>query len=157
MRRVHLAIHPIQVEAVAWVSGLKDLLKRPASLIALWQYLRFADRCARGRAPVYPLGDLPDFSDSRPCWPNPPPRRFPGGDRARSLDRSPSLEIDHRLGRMAAPRHDSLHHHRKGTAQSAGRRLPPTLLQRPAESPAIPFVFYLIKLVWPMNLGIDYG
>lgn len=36
------AIHPIQVEAVAWVTGLKDVLCGLLSLVALWQYVRFA-------------------------------------------------------------------------------------------------------------------
>ena len=33
-------IHPLQVEAVAWVSGLKDVLCGWWSLVAVWQYLR---------------------------------------------------------------------------------------------------------------------
>src|SRR5207248_1057390 len=33
------AIHPVQVEAVAWVSGAKDLLAGALSLAALWMYL----------------------------------------------------------------------------------------------------------------------
>jgi tetratricopeptide (TPR) repeat protein len=32
-------IHPLQVEAVAWVSGLKDVLSGWWALVALWQYL----------------------------------------------------------------------------------------------------------------------
>jgi Tfp pilus assembly protein PilF len=32
-------LHPLQVEAIAWVSGLKDVLSGCLSLIALWQYL----------------------------------------------------------------------------------------------------------------------
>ncbi|HEY2585510.1 MAG TPA: tetratricopeptide repeat protein [Tepidisphaeraceae bacterium] len=36
------AIHPLQVEAVAWVTGLKDVLCGLLSLVALWQYVRFA-------------------------------------------------------------------------------------------------------------------
>jgi protein O-mannosyl-transferase len=34
------AVHPIQVEAVAWVSGLRDLLAGAFSLLAIWIYLR---------------------------------------------------------------------------------------------------------------------
>ena len=33
------AVHPLQVEAVAWVSGLKDVLCGCVALLALWQYL----------------------------------------------------------------------------------------------------------------------
>ncbi|MGE5303900.1 MAG: tetratricopeptide repeat protein [Alphaproteobacteria bacterium] len=36
------ALHPVQVEAVAWVTGLKDLLAGCLSLVSIWQYLHFA-------------------------------------------------------------------------------------------------------------------
>lgn len=36
------AIHPVQVEAVAWVTGMKDLLCGLLSLLSLWQYVLFA-------------------------------------------------------------------------------------------------------------------
>lgn len=36
------AIHPLQVEPVAWVTGMKDLLCGMFSLLALWQYVLFA-------------------------------------------------------------------------------------------------------------------
>jgi protein O-mannosyl-transferase len=36
------AIHPVQVEPVAWVTGMKDVLCGALSMIALWQYVRFA-------------------------------------------------------------------------------------------------------------------
>lgn len=36
------ALHPVQVEPVAWVSGMKDLLGGLLSLLALWQYLCYA-------------------------------------------------------------------------------------------------------------------
>ena len=35
------ALHPIQVEPVAWATGLKDVLSGLLSLIALWQYVTF--------------------------------------------------------------------------------------------------------------------
>lgn len=34
------AVHPVQVEAVAWVTGLKDVLSGFFVLLALWQYLK---------------------------------------------------------------------------------------------------------------------
>ncbi|MBW2427940.1 MAG: hypothetical protein JRF56_03205, partial [Deltaproteobacteria bacterium] len=37
------AIHPIQVEPVAWVAGFKDVLFGLLSLVALWHYLRYVD------------------------------------------------------------------------------------------------------------------
>ena len=36
------AMHPLQVEAVAWVAGLKDVLCGSLSFVAIWQYLRYA-------------------------------------------------------------------------------------------------------------------
>ena len=36
------ALHPLQVEPVAWVTGMKDLLGGFFSLLAVWQYLHFA-------------------------------------------------------------------------------------------------------------------
>src|SRR6516165_218968 len=36
------ALHPIQVEAVAWVTGFKDVLCGCLSCVAVWQYLRYA-------------------------------------------------------------------------------------------------------------------
>lgn len=37
------ALHPLQVETIAWASGLKDLLCGTFSLLALWQYVWAAD------------------------------------------------------------------------------------------------------------------
>ena len=36
------ALHPVQVESVAWVAGMKDVLCGMFSLLALWQYVQFA-------------------------------------------------------------------------------------------------------------------
>jgi protein O-mannosyl-transferase len=36
------ALHPLQVEPVAWVTGMKDVLSGFLSLVALWQYVLFA-------------------------------------------------------------------------------------------------------------------
>ncbi|MFQ5561363.1 MAG: tetratricopeptide repeat protein, partial [Nitrospinota bacterium] len=38
------AIHPLQVEAVSWVTGMKDLLSGTLVLFALWQYILWSDR-----------------------------------------------------------------------------------------------------------------
>ena len=39
---VLFAVHPVQVEPVAWVAGMKDVLCGALSMIALWQYVLFA-------------------------------------------------------------------------------------------------------------------
>ncbi len=36
------ALHPLQVEPVAWITGMKDVLAGMMSLVAVWQYLCFA-------------------------------------------------------------------------------------------------------------------
>ncbi|MBN2161215.1 MAG: tetratricopeptide repeat protein [Spirochaetes bacterium] len=36
------AIHPVQVESVAWVTGIKDVFSGFFSLVAIWQYLLYA-------------------------------------------------------------------------------------------------------------------
>ena len=35
------AVHPVQVESVGWVSGLKDVLAGSLALMSLWQYVRW--------------------------------------------------------------------------------------------------------------------
>ncbi|MDB5354011.1 MAG: Tetratricopeptide 2 repeat protein [Phycisphaerales bacterium] len=43
------ALHPVQVEPVAWLSGMKDLLCGCFSLLAIDQYILFAQQNARAR------------------------------------------------------------------------------------------------------------
>lgn len=44
------ALHPLQVESVAWATGMKDLLSGLLSLIALWEYVRFAQADLRAHS-----------------------------------------------------------------------------------------------------------
>jgi Tfp pilus assembly protein PilF len=55
------ALHPMQVEAVAWVAGMKTPLSGFFALWAAWHYLRFADR--RDEEP--PAASLPSSPGSR--------------------------------------------------------------------------------------------
>ena len=41
------ALHPVQVESVAWVAGMKDLLCGAFCVAAFWQYVLFAQRPGR--------------------------------------------------------------------------------------------------------------
>lgn len=52
------ALHPIQVEAVSWISGMKDVLSGTFSLAAVWAYLVFATTESRRRRWFYGLGIL---------------------------------------------------------------------------------------------------
>jgi hypothetical protein len=47
------AVHPLQVESVAWASGMKDLLAALLSLVAIDQYIRSIDTSGRARAMHY--------------------------------------------------------------------------------------------------------
>jgi Flp pilus assembly protein TadD len=44
------AVHPLQVEAVAWVTGFKDVLYGFLSCVAIWQYLDYASRSVEAAA-----------------------------------------------------------------------------------------------------------
>jgi hypothetical protein len=44
------ALHPLQTEPVAWASGMKDLLCGLFALIAIWQYVVFAQSDPKNRA-----------------------------------------------------------------------------------------------------------
>jgi protein O-mannosyl-transferase len=43
------ALHPLQVESVAWVTGRKDILCALFCFLGLWLYVRYAERPSRGR------------------------------------------------------------------------------------------------------------
>lgn len=42
------ALHPLQVEPVAWITGMKDVLCGVLSLVAVWQYMRYAQARSEG-------------------------------------------------------------------------------------------------------------
>ncbi len=42
------ALHPLQVEPVAWVTGMKDVLCGLLSLVAVWQYMQYARARSEG-------------------------------------------------------------------------------------------------------------
>lgn len=46
------AVHPVQVEAVAWVTGMKDLLSGVFFLLALNQYVRCLEKDPGGKLPL---------------------------------------------------------------------------------------------------------
>ena len=46
------ALHPLQVEPVAWVTGMKDVLSGCFSLLAIWQYLLYSKTRISLAAPV---------------------------------------------------------------------------------------------------------
>jgi Flp pilus assembly protein TadD len=46
------AVHPIQTEAVAWATGMNELLFGFFALLTLWSYLAFAEASRKGRRPA---------------------------------------------------------------------------------------------------------
>lgn len=54
-------VHPVQVEPVAWVSGLKDVLAAFFALVAVWQYVSAIDDSL----------DEPTTETTNPPWRNP--------------------------------------------------------------------------------------
>ncbi|HJP18194.1 MAG TPA: tetratricopeptide repeat protein [Nitrospinota bacterium] len=53
------SLHPIQVEAVAWITGMKDLLSGLFSLIAIWQYLEYVHK--KHRLPDKKFGEKHNY------------------------------------------------------------------------------------------------
>ena len=145
------AVHPVQVESVAWVSGMKDLLCGLFSILAVWQYAAWAKASGHWRFTLatmaYVLAML-----SKPTAMVVP---------------AIALVLD-------------LAFNRRGLWRSVSAVLPWLVLAIPcvivaqwaqpapqswAMSPkwARPLfatdalAFYLFKLVWPATLGFDYG
>jgi hypothetical protein len=148
------AVHPIQVEAVAWASGLKDVLAGCLALLALQQYLAFAidhDRSGAGWSYV----------------------RASAWFIAAALAKPSAMTLP-----LCAAAID-----RWGVGRPWRRVLPPAaawlivavpvaivarLVQEVTYSPQVPLwerpfivcdsiTFYLGKLLWPFDMGIDYG
>lgn len=71
------AVHPVQVEAVGWVSGAKDLLYGMFSLLALWQYVCFAQlrKASEQNDLVIPAGRRRREERRRDALNEPSPRR----------------------------------------------------------------------------------
>lgn len=64
------AVHPVQVEAVGWTSGTKDVLWGLLGLVAIWQYLQFAGATGGRKAAAAALGpDALGKADDAPLRP----------------------------------------------------------------------------------------
>ena len=148
------AIHPVQVEPVAWISGTKDLLCGLFCVIALHQYVRFATRTenralhltaaivafvaatlSKPTAVAFPLIIVAvDVLALRRTW------------RAALIGVAPfvALSVACALWTIRA----------QTSAANAPQLVAPHL--RPLVA-ADALAFYLYKLVAPVNLAIDYG
>jgi tetratricopeptide (TPR) repeat protein len=149
------AIHPIQVEAVAWVSGLKDVLSGLLVLVALWQYLRFAILDRLGRRSLTPLAICitalilamlaKSSAATTPLAAIALDRWFVGRAWKRVFTSAGALIL------VALPFVVIA-----SIAQSAGDLAPVPLWARPLIA-GDSLAFYLAKLLWPINLCMDYG
>jgi len=149
---VLFAVHPLQVEPVAWATGMKDLLAGMLALLAIYQYIRFASPgkrkslhytfatvlliaalFAKPAAIVVPFiaAILDLFVIGRPL------------DRVlKSVGLWLLLIVPCMIW--------------TAKVQPVPEMIAPPLWARPLIA-ADAIAFYLYKLVWPMRLGIDYG
>jgi protein O-mannosyl-transferase len=149
------AVHPVQVEPVAWASGLKDVLSGLLALTALWQYVRFAidanagDRrlgpllicfvalilamLAKTSAASVPLAAIVlDLLIVQRPW-----KSVLATAGFLAIAAAPFIFIG-------------------STAQAVDKILTIPLWHRPLIA-ADCLAFYTFKLLWPINLCIDYG
>ncbi|MGH7178993.1 MAG: tetratricopeptide repeat protein [Tepidisphaeraceae bacterium] len=149
------ALHPLQVESVAWVSGLKDVLCGLLSLLAIWQYLcsvRQAHRVTRRVQYALALVAAIGAMLSKPTAVVVPililtadvlARKRPWRSAVRSCAPFAIVAI---VGAVIAARVQ--------TAPNLTTAVSPML--RPLVAMDA-IAFYLCKLVLPINLGLDYG
>jgi tetratricopeptide (TPR) repeat protein len=152
---VLFGLHPLQVEAVAWVSSLKDLLSSWWALVALWLYLEYA-QAPRGkrRAVHYALatGAFGLALLAKPAAVTVPLIAWPlatvvfGQDR---LHATRALAVWLVLAVI-------LSWLTKGQQPDASMSYIPPWWGRPVIA-ADAVAFYLWKLIWPVQLGPDYG
>lgn len=145
------ALHPVQVEPVAWAAGLKDVLCGMLTLLAVWQYLIFAQEPAlRWRYALATIAFVLAML-AKPTALVAPLIVF-------AMDRwllgRPIRKIMPVLLPWAAL---SL------VCAIVGRIAQPAIGVAPAPLWARPLIacdalaFYLYKLLWPAELAIDYG
>jgi hypothetical protein len=143
------ALHPVQVESVAWVSGMKDLLCGLFSLVALWQYVMAVQSGKRANFAIATVA----FAIAMLC--KPAAMVLPAlagvihitllrGDWKTALTWTalwwPMAVVIMVVARMSQP-----------------ITIPgPALWQRPLVA-LDALAFYLAKIVWPWELCIDYG
>ncbi|MGD1276132.1 MAG: tetratricopeptide repeat protein [Tepidisphaeraceae bacterium] len=144
------AVHPLQVEAVAWVSGMNNLLAAVFCLAAIRLYLEFARRASADRWAFYAGATLAFLLALLAK-----PTAVAAPLMAAVLD---VAILRRRIAKVAV----SILPWLCAAAVLAilTSRLQPTppatpILQRPAVA-LDALAFYLWKLLWPMRLSIDY-
>jgi Tfp pilus assembly protein PilF len=148
-------LHPLQAEAVAWVSGLKDVLSGCFSLIALWQYLECVKAPAnRQRWTHYGLGTVA-FGFALLSKPSAVVVPVLAGILARGALAQPWKQVVRWLGGWLLGA-IVLGVWTKGQQPDTAIVFLTPLWQRPLIA-LDAVTFYLSKLFWPVSLGPDYG
>ena len=148
------AVHPVQVESVGWVSGMKDVLCGLFSLVALWQYVSAVQAQSKRQRWTHFSIATAAFVWALLCKP------------AAMVVPAIALVLDWLVLR------NSLRRAAAATAlwwpiaiawMFVTRGMQPTfgligapLWQRPLVA-LDAMAFYLWKIVWPIGLGVDYG
>ena len=157
------ALHPLQVEAVAWAAGMKDVLAGMLVLVALWQYIEFA-RASRGQAVLGGATALPPTAHYTLALAAfilamlAKPSAMIAPAIAAALDlwllRTPIRRVALALSPWLVL---------AALCAIVARQSQVIAGVEPAPLWARPLIagdslaFYLYKLVWPLRLGIDYG
>jgi hypothetical protein len=148
------AIHPIQVEAIAWASGLKDVLSGALCVFALRQYLLYAKQTKPALARMHYLQSVIAFLAALLAKPG-----------AMTLPLCAAAADRFAVGRSW-----------RRAISAAGPWLvvaiPVSLfariLQENSGTPSVPLwtrpfiaadslTFYIGKIIWPIHLSVDYG
>ena len=147
------AVHPIQVETVAWASELKDLLAAMFSLLAISAMIEATRDDAKRRAAWWG-GAIACFIAAMLSKPSAVTLPAIAAVVLWMLDAKPRRGIWLTLViglALAAPIALATRH-----VQPASDVPPPALWARPMIA-ADAIAFYLAKIAWPLGIGVDYG
>jgi tetratricopeptide (TPR) repeat protein len=145
------ALHPLHVESVAWIAERKDVLSTAFAMLALWSYVRWAERPSRSRylltAAAFGLGliakpmlvTLPAIFLLLDVWP---------------LGRGPRWreKIPLFLLSAASALVTFLVQQASGAVRTSGQF--PVLLR--VENAAVSTMIYIWKWFWPARLAVFY-
>jgi len=148
------AVHPIQVEAVAWASGAKDLLAGLLGACALYQYLLYAQAGAAGKRRMYYFSGMAILILAMLAKPSAMvvPAVALVLDRA-MLGRSWSAVLRGSIGWALAVLPLVIVARLAQTAEGVAGV---AMWQRPFIAGEA-LAFYLWKLIWPVGMTPDYG
>jgi tetratricopeptide (TPR) repeat protein len=152
------ALHPLHVEAVAWVAARKDVLSTLFWILTTWAYVRYVRSPGRTRyavvAGLFALGlmskpmlvTLPFTLLLLDAWPL---DRLGKGERARRL-------VLEKLPLLALAAATSLVTYAVQASAGAVESLRASPLADRAANAVVSYAFYVVKTLWPCGLGTPY-